>query len=523
LLAVIAAGCADYDAGAIDRPVIVTFPGSFSSLGPADAGATDGASSIVTIDTWQPPAGDAKTADSGADTAVRRAGDVIWWDVGGEDAGPTDPIDAGGIEDGGASEDGSPMADAGSVDDSVDDGVDDADEDAEDAPGPLPDVILPPEDGGAIDSAADAGATDTSIPDTSDPDAGPADSGPPDAEEDAGPPDVVEDAGPPDVVEDAGPPDVDEDAGPPDVVEDAGPPDVQEDTAPVDAGPPDVAADAGPPDTVADAEPPDADPVDSGPPDSGGGDAVDAAWDPDWGGYGDVSFPDGADVHGGVLDSCWSLYGIVFEETCTNNQLTVECVDKEAALGSLWAQYLFEPLRKCLVANCIPKCTGPNSDKCMEQCRSKKCAYPLFACASEGESGKNNCPTTFACMQKYDNKFFSMAFHCFGTASPMAKKQLAEFFACGTEPQTDSCFDQIAACYGPQGNLTCNEAIQCSEACPNGDDVCGFECIGKADADGQKKLDALWDCIVAKCQGQGDPCISKECPLEVADCIDDKK
>ena len=253
-----------------------------------------------------------------------------------------------------------------------------------------------------------------------------------------------------------------------------------------------------------------------------GADVGDAAWDPDWLGYGDVSFPDGSDIHGGVLDSCWSLYGIVFEETCTNADLTVACIDSESALGSIYAQYLFEPLRKCVVANCVPKCTGAGSKDCLEQCRAKNCAYPLFACASEGVSGTKGCPETFACMQQYENKFFSMAFHCFGKASPTAKKQLAEFFACGTEPQTDSCFDQIAACYGPAGNATCGETIQCSENCPQDDGVCGFECIGKADADGQNKLDLLWDCIIAKCDNQPDSCIGQKCPLEVADCLNDK-
>ena len=460
-LVVVVCGCADYDAGQPEPPWVVKSVGSsFSGNTPSPRGGAP----LTRVDSWaptQPDAGGAADAQAPDAGSYPRA-DVIWWDVGHDGGEPRSGSDA-------AAQDAAQDTQEG------------------DAAGAPPDIISPPQD---------AGATDTDPPDAGGVDGGPVDVGDVGAPDTGAPDTGATDTGP----TDGGP----VDSGP----TDSGP----TDSGPTDSGP----TDAGLADAVVDGGLADAGPTDAG------ADVFDAAWDPDWSGYGDVSFADGSDVHGGVLDSCWSLFGIVFEETCTNNDLTVACVDAESALGSIYAQYLFEPLRKCMVANCIPKCTGPDSKACVEQCRGKHCAYPLFACASEGVSGSQDCPTTFACMQTYENKFFSMAFHCFGKASAPAKKQLAEFFACGTEPQTDSCFDQIAACYGPTGNLTCGETIACSDNCPPGDDVCGFECIGKADADAQLKLDALWDCIIANCQGQPDSCISQKCPLQTTDCITDK-
>ncbi len=471
--------------------MLVNVGGSFSSLGKSDAGATDGPAGVVTIDTWQPPAADAAALDNSVDAGMGQP-DVIWWDT--VEAAGSGPVDAGGL-DGEA-----PLDDAQGDDYAVGDGYDDGFEDVEDGEetedvvGPLPDVDLPPVDSGGPSEdtiGVDAGDSVAGVTDSLASDAGGSDSGtdPPDA----GLPDIVNGA-----EVDAGPgadaPEVDV----PDIMVDGGLSDTQADSS--DGG--DV---ADPKDIVDAAE------------------VFDAPWDPDWSGYGDVTFPPDVDVHGGVLDSCWSLYGIVFEETCTDKDLTVSCVDSASALGSVWAQHLFKPLRKCMVANCIPKCTGPKSKDCLEQCRGKNCAYPLFACASEGESGKSDCQATFSCMQKYDNKFFSMAFYCFGNASPAAKKQMAEFFACGTEPQTDGCLDQIAACYGPAGKATCKETIECSNKCPQPDnDTCFFDCIGKVDADGLKKLDTLWDCIIEKCNGQGEACIGQKCQLEAADCFNDK-
>ncbi len=160
----------------------------------------------------------------------------------------------------------------------------------------------------------------------------------------------------------------------------------------------------------------------------------------------------------------------------------------------------------------------------MEQCLGKHCAHPFFACLAQGETGNNDCPTTFACLGQYEDKIFSIANKCFANATSDAQKQLATFFGCGQEPKTESCFEPIAACYG-SGELDCVETVKCTSACKQGDDVCGFECLGKATPKAQQKLDTLWDCIYQKCSdcngpyGCGETCHTKLCQQEHLACI----
>lgn len=341
-------------------------------------------------------------------------------------------------------------------------------------------------------------------------------------------PDVVADAGPADTIEPDGAPDVVADAGPADVGAPDAAPDVFVDAGPVDAGAPDVA-----PDVIVDAGPTDADPADAIAPDmapdatiDAGSGQPDAGWDPDWSGYPDASWPGDVDVYGGVITSCFNAYAYVFTESCVGAALTDACVDQAAADASVYTQFLFQPLRECAKQNCVAGCAaaGENSPKCMEQCLGKQCAHPFFACLAQGETGSNDCPSTFACLGQYEDKIFSIANKCFANATSDAQKQLATFFGCGQEPKTESCFEPIAACYG-SGELDCVETVKCTSACKEGDDVCGFECLGNATPKAQQKLDTLWDCIYQKCSdcsgpfGCGETCHTKLCQQEQLACI----
>ena len=149
-------------------------------------------------------------------------------------------------------------------------------------------------------------------------------------------------------------------------------------------------------------------------------------------------------------------------------------------------------------------CVNANNTKvCIESCLFKNCTFEFMSCIASGESGPLGCPETFKCLEdpKHKDKFQTISLKCFGAATINAQKQLASFWACGQEPQVDSCLDQIATCFGTNGKATCLQTIQCSEACK--DEVCNFECIGKADKDGQAKLDALSDCAGKNCKGMG--------------------
>jgi hypothetical protein len=252
----------------------------------------------------------------------------------------------------------------------------------------------------------------------------------------------------------------------------------------------------------------------------------DAAWSPDWEGYPDASWPDGTDVYGGVITSCFNIYAYVFQEACWGKDLSTACVNSAAQDASLYTQYLFQPLRECATSLCVPGCMGASGDtfQCIQQCMGKHCSFPLFACLSQGETGTNGCPATFECLQGYKDKIISIASKCFATATAPAQKQLAAFFSCGQPPQSETCFDQLSACYG-SGSVSCLGIIQCTQACAKGDDLCNFECFGQGSPKGQAQLNALWDCMFAHCSncagpdGCGEACHAKFCQKEQVTCL----
>ncbi len=562
--ALAAAACTDYDAdagSARNQPFVSNQQSSFSgssSGAAADASSRAGADAghrdpFVPIDSWAPPVGpDAGSTDAGStdaggtDAGSNGAGDtaaalhgVSWGGgvhtMGGggdtcrrvEAGGHTDP-DSGG--DAGSAGSDAASADAWQPDTAPVDktscvgrcglyhagGSCQCDKGCVSFGDCCPDYqkLCVDKDPGTPDAGkADAGSADAGGIDTGKTDAGKTDAGKTDAgKTDAG----TTDAGP----------------------FDAGPFDGETAyTGPADAGMTDAASDTTHADGVKDDSLADSGPADSGPADSGPADAYDAGdstWYPDWQGYPDASYPDGADIFGGVMKSCKLLYFAVFDENCKGKDLTAECIDKEASVGSLQARFLFSPLKDCVKANCIKPCQGAaNTGDCVQECLGKHCAYPFFACLTEGEGGQNDCPTTLQCLEKpeYKDKIFKIATHCFGNAKHAAQKQVADFFACGQEPQTKSCFGEIATCYNTANpTASCSATIGCADICDKQGkgEACVFECIGKADADAVKLLDAVQQCQLDNCQdcngpkGCGDSCSGKYCSAHWGACMADK-
>ena len=505
------------DGGALDG-------GSLDGVAPDGAPGGPGGDFDVPIVAADVGGGGSGSPDGVLASDVQAAGD------GGAAQPDADPNDAGGTVDGGAVDGGvadggavdGGVADGGTLDGGVDDGgtVDGGTVDGGAVDGGAVDGGTV--DGGTVDGGAvDGGTVDGGTVDGGTVDGGVADGGVVDGGTvDGG----VADGGTVDggvvdgVVTDGGVVDVDVvDSGADTGVSDAGAVDTLNDTLAdtvVDSGPLDAGSDvtdSGPIDTASD---------------GAGPTLPDAPWTPDWGGYPDATWPSDVDVYGGTISSCFNAYSYVFVETCTGKDLSTACVNSAAQDASLHTQFLFQPLRECANTNCVPVCAKKGGDTfaCIEACMGKHCAFPLFACITQGETGTKGCPDTFKCLKQYDEKIISIANKCFAPATAKAQKQLADFFACGVQPQSDSCFDQLNACYG-SGNASCLGMIQCSEACPEGDEICGFQCFGQGSPKAQQQLDALWDCIFANCSDCGGPngcsdaCHSKFCQKQQTTCI----
>jgi hypothetical protein len=531
-----AVACTDFEAqgGQANTQTLLSGTGESAGVAGADAGPADVNDPFVPVDTWSPPgttdAGRSQPEASGTETSGGGPSDRFPGDAAPSDGGPPDAV-AGDVD----FKDIGPPSDAGPQDSSLSDSslpdTAPADTSSPDAGAPeLPPVKDTNSCAGRcgvyIAGAAcqcDKGCSAfgdccgdfvqlCAVPDAGAPDSGPTDAG-------------ASDAGP-------------FDSGPADTAPaDTAPTDTAPaDTAPADTAPADTAlADTAPADTApADTAPADtalADTAlaDTAPADTGAG-SGDSAWHPDWGGFPDASFPDGTDIFGGVMKSCKLLYFSVFDENCKGADLSAACIDKEAKIGSQHAQFLFAPLKDCVKVNCVPKCKGSsNTGECIQQCLGKRCAYPFFACLTEGEGGKNDCPTTLACLEspEYKDKIFKIATHCFGNAQHLAQKQVADFFACSQAPQTSACFSQIQKCYDNKNATTsCNKTIQCFEKCEkdNKGEPCTFGCIGSADAEAVKLLDAVQQCQLDNCndcngpKGCADTCTEKWCKNEWLAC-----
>jgi len=245
----------------------------------------------------------------------------------------------------------------------------------------------------------------------------------------------------------------------------------------------------------------------------------------DWQGYPDANFPADADIYGGPINSCLSLF-LFQQETCGKNNPSATCIDTIAKKGSLYANYIFEPLRACETAICTDLCALAGDETCMNQCMGKYCTGPFLGCVSNDSSGNADCAATWTCAQQYPGKLLSIGAICYANASKDAQIQLDGLISCSTKPQTESCFKQIGKCFqSASPTASCNQTLQCSQACAN-NQVCTWNCLGNASAAGIQLADALFNCINTKCTPAcngdktcQDNCTASQCSVQMADCL----
>ena len=268
--------------------------------------------------------------------------------------------------------------------------------------------------------------------------------------------------------------------------------------------------------------------------DASGDSATDAAQDVDtdgltgldWQGYPDASYPDDADVYGGAINSCLSLY-LYQQETCGKNNPTAACIDGVANQGSLYANFLFEPVRACQDALCVDLCAMAIDETCMNQCIGKNCPNQFLSCVSNDEHGTAGCQATFSCSMAYPGKLLTIGAKCYANGTLAAQLQVGGLIACETKPNTDSCFQAIGDCYdqGAAATNTCMQTITCTQNC-GGNQDCVWTCIGKATPSARKAVDALGDCMVTvctpKCNGDQNcqnACLSSDCSTQFNACV----
>jgi hypothetical protein len=247
---------------------------------------------------------------------------------------------------------------------------------------------------------------------------------------------------------------------------------------------------------------------------------------PDWQGYPDANFPDDADIYGGAINSCLSLY-LYQQETCSKNNPTAACIDDVAKQGSLYANYLFEPVRACQDAYCVDQCATASDETCMNQCIGKNCANQFLSCVSNDQQGTADCKTTFSCAMGYPGKLLTIGAKCYANGTLSAQLQVGGLIACETKPNTDSCFQAVGDCYdqGALATNTCMQTITCTQNCGSNQE-CVWTCLGKAAPAARKAVDALGDCMVTvcapKCNGDQNcqnSCLSTDCSAQFSGCI----
>ena len=246
----------------------------------------------------------------------------------------------------------------------------------------------------------------------------------------------------------------------------------------------------------------------------------------DWVGYPDASFPDDADIYGGAINSCLSLY-LYQQETCGKNNPTAACIDDVAGQGSLYANYLFEPVRACQNALCVDLCATATDETCMNQCIGKNCPNQFLSCVSNDQHGAADCKATFSCSMGYPGKLLTIGAKCYANGTLDAQLQVGGLISCETKPNTDSCFQAIGDCYdqGAAATNSCAQTITCTQNCAGAQD-CVWTCLGSASPAGRQAIDALGDCMVTicnpKCNGDktcSDACLGTDCATQFGACM----
>jgi hypothetical protein len=218
--------------------------------------------------------------------------------------------------------------------------------------------------------------------------------------------------------------------------------------------------------------------------------------------------------------SCADLNALVLEN-CYDNP-SPSCVENVSLNGSLYAQGLYAPLKGCTIG-CGTECGPAKDSECLEQCAIKACPLDWLSCLSNASTGDQTCGQMLDCANAYDGKWASIIAFCFAEASAEAQQDLAVYLSCVSEPVTESCIDEAAACVGSTGNATCQETVACTEGC--GDDVCYYDCIEAATPAAQSQLAGLADCLTQQCGFCGgdeaceQQCLFSQCGGAAAACF----
>ncbi len=246
----------------------------------------------------------------------------------------------------------------------------------------------------------------------------------------------------------------------------------------------------------------------------------------DWVGYPDAIYPDDADIYGGAINSCLSLY-LYQQETCGHTNPTAACIDSVASQGSLYANYLFEPVRACEDAYCVDLCATAVTETCMSDCVGKHCPNQFLSCVSNDQHGTADCQATFSCAMGYPGKLLTIGAKCYANGTLDAQLQVGGLISCETKPNTQSCFQAIGNCYdqGAAATNTCMQTVNCTQACGSAQE-CVWTCLGKANPAGRKAIDALGNCLVTvcgpKCNGDQtcqNACLGTDCAAQFSACM----
>lgn len=154
---------------------------------------------------------------------------------------------------------------------------------------------------------------------------------------------------------------------------------------------------------------------------------------------------------------------------------------------------------KCFEGPC--KTTGKPDDKCMDDCVGKQCAPQLAACWEQGASvGTGGCAAASACFggcDKLTTGKFTCQANCYTAMSTAGRGQFKAVAAClATAADSKACLVPTFECLsdGKQGSQSCYDAFPCVQACGS-DAACLGSCYAKANADGQKQLVQLIECV----------------------------
>lgn len=258
------------------------------------------------------------------------------------------------------------------------------------------------------------------------------------------------------------------------------------------------------------------------------GSLPDGAMAPDWQGYPELPYSADADIYGGAIGSCLSIY-LYQQEFCGVNNPTAACIASVAKDGSLFAQFQFEPLRECQTAVCTDLCAAATDKACMEGCIVNYCAAPFLACTSNGAQGGQSCSDAWKCSKQYPDKLLTISAKCYSAASPVAQQQFSAVIGCVGQPQSKACITEVAACFADPAAPTqsCSATLACMNGC-NNEEICNFTCLGQANAQAVSLIDDIWTCqlnvCVPKCAGSADPactddCLKNECQSQLVQCL----